>query len=80
MTHMAPETLDLGRISRASDVYAFGVLLYELFTGDSAFKGVAKAMLGYEVVRLNRRPGEARGRSVPFVCAGGWGRGLLWLG
>ncbi|KAI8466064.1 MAG: hypothetical protein J3K34DRAFT_524825 [Monoraphidium minutum] len=56
MTHMAPETLDLGRISRASDVYAFGILLYELFTGDGAFRGVAKAMLGYEVVRLNRRP------------------------
>ncbi|KIZ02098.1 putative serine/threonine-protein kinase pats1 [Monoraphidium neglectum] len=56
MTHMAPETLDLGRISRPSDVYAFGILLYELYTGESAFKGVAKAMLGYEVVRLNRRP------------------------
>lgn len=57
MTHMAPETLDLGRISRASDVYAFGVLLHELYTGERSFKGVPKAMLGYEVIKLRRRPG-----------------------
>jgi hypothetical protein len=35
--------------------------MYELFTGESAFRGIPKAMLGYEVVRLNKRPGEPRG-------------------
>ena len=53
---MAPEVLDQGRISRASDVYAFGILLYELYSGRSAFKGAPRAMLGYEVVKLRRRP------------------------
>ncbi|GBF88370.1 hypothetical protein Rsub_01082 [Raphidocelis subcapitata] len=56
ITHMAPETLDRGRVSRASDVYAFGVLLYELYTGEPAFRNVARAMLGYEIVKLGRRP------------------------
>jgi serine/threonine protein kinase len=70
----APETLDLGRISRPSDVYAFGILLYELYTGESAFKGVAKAMLGYEVVRLNRRPGGRMGGQR----LGDWS--LIWGG
>ena len=32
MTHMAPEVMLLGKLSRGSDVYAFGVLLWELFT------------------------------------------------
>jgi serine/threonine protein kinase len=33
MTHMAPETLMSGQISRASDVYAYGIMLWELYTG-----------------------------------------------
>lgn len=33
MTHMAPETLMNGKISRASDVFAYGILLWELYTG-----------------------------------------------
>jgi serine/threonine protein kinase len=30
---MAPETLMSGQISRASDVYAYGIMLWELYTG-----------------------------------------------
>jgi serine/threonine protein kinase len=33
MTHMAPETLTKGHISKASDVYAFGILMWELYSG-----------------------------------------------
>jgi serine/threonine protein kinase len=36
MTHMAPETLMSGQISRASDVYAYGIMLWELYTGAHA--------------------------------------------
>jgi serine/threonine protein kinase len=37
LTHMAPELLLHGHASRASDVYAFGILLWELATGLRAF-------------------------------------------
>jgi serine/threonine protein kinase len=39
-THMAPEVLLEGKLSRASDVYAFGILMWELLTADHAFRCV----------------------------------------
>jgi serine/threonine protein kinase len=30
VTHMAPELLENGKLSRASDVYSFGILMWEL--------------------------------------------------
>ena len=35
---MAPEVLSLGEITSKVDVYSFGICLWELLTGDSAFK------------------------------------------
>jgi hypothetical protein len=43
MSHMAPEALLHGRISKAGDVYAFGISLWELFTGGKAYQGAAAA-------------------------------------
>ena len=31
MSHMAPEVMMQGRISKSADVYAFGITLWELF-------------------------------------------------
>lgn len=45
-----------GKVSRASDVYAFGILLWELYTGGHAFKGVPRALLGHEITKGNKRP------------------------
>ncbi len=36
---MAPEILLEGRVSKAADVYAFGVTMWELFTAGHAFQG-----------------------------------------
>ncbi len=64
MTHMAPEVLLHGKISRASDVYAFGILLWELITGGHAYRGVPRAVLGHEVTKRHLRP--AFPRDTPF--------------
>lgn len=39
LTHMAPELLLHGHASKASDVYAFAILLWELYTARKAFQG-----------------------------------------
>jgi serine/threonine protein kinase len=35
MSHMAPEVMLQGRISKAADVYSFGITLWDLFTGEA---------------------------------------------
>ncbi|EFJ48835.1 hypothetical protein VOLCADRAFT_90500 [Volvox carteri f. nagariensis] len=39
LTHMSPELMLYGHISRHQDTYAFGIMLYELFTGERATAG-----------------------------------------
>jgi len=40
VTHMPPELLCEGRLSKAADVYAFGVLMWELVTGKRPYAGL----------------------------------------
>ncbi|EFJ44676.1 hypothetical protein VOLCADRAFT_95120 [Volvox carteri f. nagariensis] len=56
LTHMAPELLLHGRMSKAGDVYAFGVTLWELFTGGNPFQGIPRALLGHQIAQEHRRP------------------------
>lgn len=39
MSHMAPEALLRGHISKKADVYSYGITLWELFTGCHAYHG-----------------------------------------
>ncbi|PNH06725.1 Mitogen-activated protein kinase kinase kinase 11 [Tetrabaena socialis] len=56
LTHMAPEVMLLGRISKAADVYAYGITLWELFVGGQAFHGVPRALLGHQIHVERKRP------------------------
>ena len=47
ITHMAPEVLLHGRLSRASDVYSFGILLWQLFTGATLYSGLSAVGFGF---------------------------------
>ncbi|GLI68305.1 hypothetical protein VaNZ11_012666 [Volvox africanus] len=56
ITHMAPEVLLHGKVSKMSDVYAFAILMWQTYTAGQAFKGTPRALLGHEVTKMNRRP------------------------
>lgn len=53
---LAPEILLDGRISKAADTYAFGITLWEMYTGGRAFEGVPRALLGHQITREQLRP------------------------
>ncbi|PNH11071.1 Mitogen-activated protein kinase kinase kinase MLK4 [Tetrabaena socialis] len=56
LSHVAPELLLHGHISRHVDTYAFGILLHELFTGGRAYSGMPKALLPHQVAVQGLRP------------------------
>lgn len=45
VTHMPPELLAEGLMSKAVDVYAYGVLLWELFVGDRPWAGLRQMQI-----------------------------------
>eukprot|EP00878_Enallax_costatus_P013393 GHUV01014005.1.p1 GENE.GHUV01014005.1~~GHUV01014005.1.p1 ORF type:complete len:832 (+),score=111.45 GHUV01014005.1:893-3388(+) len=61
MTHMAPEIMLSGRVSKAADVYSFGITLWEMYTGRRAFEGIPRALLGHQITREALRPGFPEG-------------------
>ncbi|KAI8469179.1 MAG: kinase-like domain-containing protein [Monoraphidium minutum] len=66
VTHMAPELLLVGRASKASDVYSYGILLWELLTGQRAFAGLPAPLLCIKVVRDHWRPAWPPGVAAPL--------------
>ena len=48
-SHMPPEVIKYASYSRASDVWSFGVLLWELLTGEIPYKGIDPLAIAYGV-------------------------------
>ncbi|HEX4962630.1 MAG TPA: serine/threonine-protein kinase [Thermoanaerobaculia bacterium] len=55
---MSPEQASQGEITEASDLYSFGILLQELFTGAAAYEGMGESELLWQVTRAQTRPIE----------------------
>ena len=58
-----PEVLTTHEISKASDVYSFHVVLWELLTKQIPFKGLTRFTLLQQVVRIGNRP------AIPDSCS-----------
>ena len=65
--YIAPEVLDGGKVSYASDVWQLGVILHELLYGRRPMWGVASA--GREVVRIAEAAPGAAGERLFDLCA-----------
>ena len=56
VTHQPPELLSHGEVSPACDVYAFGFLMWEVFTGEEVFKDLSDVAVVLAVVNQQARP------------------------
>ncbi|BDA44406.1 probable mitogen-activated protein kinase kinase kinase 11 at C-terminar half [Coccomyxa sp. Obi] len=54
VTHMPPELLTTGRLSKSVDVYAFGVLLWEMCTGKRPWAGLMQMQVIFHVTIQNK--------------------------
>ncbi len=54
--YMSPEQVQGQDVDHRSDIFSFGVVLYELVTGGLPFRGVHETALAYEIVNVDPPP------------------------
>jgi len=54
LAYMAPEQIQGGEVDARSDIFSFGVVLYEMLTGQTPFRGGHEAAMMYSI--LNEEP------------------------
>jgi len=63
--YMAPEQVRGEQVGAAADIYAFGLVMYELFTGTRAFKGDTYERIFYAVLHEPLDVAALAARNVP---------------
>ncbi len=56
MGYMSPEQIQGQDVDHRTDIFSLGLVLYELFAGQSPFKGMHEAALVYEIVNIDVPP------------------------
>jgi serine/threonine protein kinase len=80
ITHMSPEYIQDRRLSPAADVYAFGVLLWQMFTCSRPWAGLSHVQImgvvlaGEPALRWDVHPATPAAQRRDLVP------GLVWLG
>ena len=73
--YMSPEQARGAAVDKRADIWAFGVVLYELLTGEMLFQGETVSHTLADVLRkeidLSKLPGRCRPR-FGNCCGGAW--------
>jgi serine/threonine protein kinase len=56
LAYMAPEQIQGGEVDARSDIFSFGVVLYEMLTGHMPFRGEHEAAMVYSIVNEDPAP------------------------
>ena len=62
--YMSPEQVQGQDVDHRSDIFSLGVVLYELLSGESPFKGVHETAIMYEIVNVDPEPVSARKEGI----------------
>ena len=60
--YMSPEQVQGQDVDHRSDIFSLGVVLYEMLSGESPFKGIHETAIMYEIVNVDPPAG--------FICQG----------
>jgi serine/threonine protein kinase len=72
LTHMAPELIGQGLVSKASDVYALGICLWEMYTSDFPFKNCPRHLYNHLVTVEDKRPAFSPDTPQAFMSLVQW--------
>jgi eukaryotic-like serine/threonine-protein kinase len=67
--YMAPEQIDGQKADQRTDIFAFGLVLYELLTGERAFDGKSAASVMAAILEKEPRPISALRPATPLALA-----------
>ncbi len=70
LAYMAPEQIQGGEVDPRSDIFSFGVLLFEMLTGKLPFRGEHEAAVMYSILNEEPLPVEQFNTAVPSGLAG----------
>jgi serine/threonine protein kinase len=65
LAYMAPEQIQGGEVDARSDIFSFGVVLYEMCTGRSPFRGEHEAAIMYSILNEDPEPAQSLKPEMP---------------
>jgi serine/threonine protein kinase/tetratricopeptide (TPR) repeat protein len=65
VSYMSPEQLRGDEVDARSDIWALGVVLYEMVTGETPFRGEYEQAMSYSIINEDPRPIRSRRPEVP---------------